>query len=468
MPVVRNLVSGKSPFEIFRALYGRGRKAFFFDSHAYLPPKQIYSYIGVDPFLEVTVRGTRISVGRAGKVRTYPRQEIFSVLRKIFARYRLCPNTRLPFFCGGAVGFWAYEMAPECDRIRLRAKPGAPTPDLFLGFYRDVIAYDHRKRLYRLVSLYEADGRFSRRRAEERLNCLGRAFKERPGGGAEDAASFSVCRFRAEMKRPVFEAMVRRAKDYIAAGDIYQANLSQRFSFDYSGNPAVLYGRLRKINPSPFAAFLDTGTVRIISSSPERLVRKRGRHVETCPIAGTRPSAKAGAPAVRMAKSLKASLKERAEHVMLVDLERNDLGRVCDWPTVRVRDMMAVEKYSHVMHLVSKITGRLSRAKDALDLVRAMFPGGTITGCPKIRCMEIIDELEPVARGIYTGSLGYLGFDGDMDLNIVIRTLVLCQHKGFLQAGAGIVYDSNPRREYEETLHKAEALIKALQTKRDR
>jgi anthranilate/para-aminobenzoate synthase component I len=279
---------------------------------------------------------------------------------------------------------------------------------------------------------------------------------------SEKKPSFIARRFRAELTPDRFETMVRCVKDYIAAGDIYQTNLSQRFSFDYDGHPLKLYETLRRINPSPFASFLDTGEIKIVSSSPERLVLKRGKHCETSPIAGTRPYTGRGPKGRRLEKQLKTSPKEKAEHVMLVDMERNDLGRVCDWPTVKVREMMSVEKYSLVIHLVSRVTGCLSKKTDQFDLLQAMFPGGTITGCPKVRCMEVIDELENVRRGIYTGSIGYFGFDGDMDLNIAIRTIVLRRGKGHLQVGAGIVYDSDPKREYQETVHKARALVKAL------
>ncbi len=289
----------------------------------------------------------------------------------------------------------------------------------------------------------------------------------RPSGARNDEQIaqdniFRLKNFKSEISKHRFESMVRRAKAYITAGDIYQANLSQRFSFRFSGSPLRLYGKLRKINPSPFSSFLSAGDLKIISSSPERLIQKRGIQCETRPIAGTRPRKKAGVPPARLARELLANEKERAEHIMLVDLERNDLGRVCDYKSVRVREMMTLEKYSHVLHIVSSITGRLRRGKDGFDLIRAMFPGGTITGCPKIRCMEIIDELEPVRRGIYTGSLGWIDFKGDLDLNIVIRTLVLNKDEGTFQVGAGIVHDSDPGREYEETLQKGEALAEAL------
>jgi aminodeoxychorismate synthase component I len=266
------------------------------------------------------------------------------------------------------------------------------------------------------------------------------------------------------MDRERFERMVRRCKEYIAAGDIYQANLSQRFSADLGNrDPLQLYRALREINPSPFAAYAELGDLTVVSSSPERLVRLAGRSVDTRPIAGTRRRGRDLGETQELTAELLTNEKERAEHIMLLDLERNDLGKVCSYGTVQVDEMMVVEDYSHVIHIVSNVRGELAEGRDGFDLVRAVFPGGTITGVPKVRCMEIIDELEPVRRGLYTGSLGYLANTGDLDLNIIIRTFVVKEGRAHAQVGAGIVADSDPGREYQETLQKAEALFKALE-----
>jgi aminodeoxychorismate synthase component I len=264
--------------------------------------------------------------------------------------------------------------------------------------------------------------------------------------------------------KEAYERMVVRAKDYIAAGDIFQANLSQRLSADVSGiEPWDIYAMLREVNPSPFASFMEFPDIKIASSSPERLVRVLDGVVDTRPIAGTRPRGKDSPGDDAMRSELLLNEKERAEHIMLIDLERNDLGRVCDYGSVRVDELMVTEDYSHVIHIVSNVTGTLAKGKDAFDVIRATFPGGTITGVPKVRCMQIIDELEPVARGPYTGSIGYISYTGDMDLNIIIRTFVIKDNRAYVQVGAGIVADSDPEREYYETLHKAEALIKTLE-----
>lgn len=437
-----------TPWEIYQNVYtfsgNTGAPSFFLDSILYRKPDQRYSYIAAEPFLEVTLKNSRLNVSGAQR-KSFSAREIFPVLRGLLKKYKTKPHKH-PFFTGGAAGFWGYELAPLFDKVKFRKKPQAVTPDLWLGFFGKVIIYDHAKQVYYLSVNAE-----NRKKAGEGFEELKKYFYK-----PLRAPEFHFREFKPAVSRGRFESMVRRAKRYIESGDIYQANLSQRFSFGFRGSSLRLYGALRKINPSPFASFFRIGDTEIISSSPERLVSLKGEHCETRPIAGTRPRG------LRMEKELKANAKERAEHIMLVDLERNDLGRVCDYRSVKVEELMKIEKYSHVIHLVSKVTGKLQKGKDALDLLKAVFPGGTITGCPKIRCMEIIDELEPSQRGIYTGSIGYIDFQGNMDLNIVIRTILLKKNTGYFQTGAGIVYDSNPGREYEETLHKGEAMASAL------
>lgn len=385
-------------------------------------------------------------------------------LRKLFKGIRVPPGYSSDFFTGGAVGWLGYELASEFDRISFRPKKGPSIPDLGLLFFRDVIVFDHKKDLYFLVSWLIPEKnvpfREAQTKAEENLREMEEVFSA-PGSESFNG-HFQFLRFRPEISKSYFETMVRKTKRYIEAGDIYQANLSQRFSFDFEGSSLRLYGRLRETNPSPFSAVLHWDDLFIASSSPELLVSKKGGLCVTCPIAGTRPRGRSRSETRRLARELFANEKERAEHLMLVDLERNDLGRVSEWRSVRVKEFMRLEKYSRVIHIVSEILSRLRPSQGAWDLIRAMFPGGTITGCPKIRSMEIIDELEPVRRGIYTGSLGYVGFDGDLMMNIAIRTLVLSGKKGYLQVGAGIVADSDPEREYEETLAKGEALAEAL------
>lgn len=441
----------ETPWEIFKKIHPVSKVCFFLDSSRYAPPNQVYSYIGMDPTLEIRLAQDRLTVS-GEEDKTYPASELFPVLRCLFKKYRNF-SPRHPFFTGGFVGYFGYGIAPACDRVRFRKKKELGMPDLYLGLFRDVIAYDHKRQVYHLIT---NSAQRSTRNAQ--LEKMKKYFRIAP----DPHKKFQLKKISPETSKTQFERMVKRAKEYIAAGDIYQANLSQRFNFEFRGSALALYGRLRSINPSPFSSFFKIRGLQIVSSSPERLIKKRENVCETRPIAGTCP---AYGPEKRLREwrqKLLQNAKERAEHLMLVDLERNDLGRVCDYRSVKVAEFMALEKYSHVVHIVSKVTGRLRKGKDAFDLLRAMFPGGTITGCPKIRCMEIIDELEPVRRGIYTGSIGYIDLRGDMDLNIVIRTLVLKGRKGHLQVGAGIVWDSDPGKEYEETLHKGEALVKAL------
>jgi anthranilate synthase component 1 len=263
--------------------------------------------------------------------------------------------------------------------------------------------------------------------------------------------------------QPEFEAIVKKAKEHIAAGDIYQVVLSQRYSASVGVDPFTVYRALRHVNPSPYMFFVRMGSRSIVGSSPEMLVRVEGRHAVTHPIAGTRPRGRTDEEDQRLADELKRNEKERAEHVMLVDLGRNDLGRVCEYGSVRVPTFMALERYSHVMHLVSVVEGQLAEGRDRLDALVSCFPAGTVSGAPKVRAMQIIDELEPTSRGIYAGAVGYLDFAGNLDFCIAIRTLVLEQGVARVQAGGGIVADSNPTAEYEESLHKARAMVRALE-----
>ncbi len=373
-----------------------------------------------------------------------------------------------PPFIGGVVGCLGYGLS------RRHLRPGHPTrpaifPDLYWLFVDLVGVFDHVERTF-TASFCPSPERFAnesrssllqegRARLEEFMAAITRSTTVPPSGDrGGNAPTVAV-----GMPRDAYCDMVERAKAYIAAGDIFQANLAQRFSAPYGGLDGLdVYRRLRAINPSPFAAFLDLGDTHVICSSPERLVRRAGGEAETRPIAGTRPRGADSADDARLTTDLLLNTKERAEHLMLVDLERNDLGRVCAYGSVKVDELMVTESYSHVIHIVSNIRGTLREDASNFDLVDAMFPGGTVTGVPKIRCLEIIEELEPVSRGLYTGSIGYVSWSGHMDWNIVIRTLTLSRGELAFYAGAGIVADSDPEKEYAETLYKAQALIDSV------
>lgn len=375
-------------------------------------------------------------------------------------------NPLLPSFQGGAVGYFGYEWIHQWEKLPRRAVDDLELPDVVLLFVDLLSVFDHATG--DLWLLFNPGG--ERFQMEER-----RALWEE---GAERIASlerrlrttsvlpediFTPTSFHPFMKSEEYIERVLRCQDYIAAGDIFQANLSHRFSAPLgSTSPISLYHRLSLINPTPFAAYLELGELTLVGASPERLIKRWGNHVETRPIAGTRPRGRDPEEDRLHGEELLSNEKERAEHIMLVDLERNDLGKVCRYGSVKVDEWMGIERYSHVLHIVSNITGELLPERDPMDLLKAVFPGGTVTGVPKVRCMEIIDELEPVARGPYTGAIGYISSGGDMDLSISIRTLVVQKGMLYLQVGAGIVADSHPEREYKETLLKAAAAMQAM------
>jgi anthranilate/para-aminobenzoate synthase component I len=386
----------------------------------------------------------------------------------------------LPPFWGGAVGHFAYESARYMDPalsqiLRKGRKPdGLSTQefgDFEFGLYDSIAAVDHLRRRLWLVhtlllperkSLSPAQLERLYRSAQDRLRRqavqLQRSLRHDRTWG-----TFQASDVRSNQSEAAYRLMVRRAKGHIAAGDIYQANLSQSLSATWEGDPWALYRQLTAINPSPYASLWRSGTRWIVSASPELLLRLETDHIETRPIAGTYPRTQGSGQDRQIMQSLTADAKERAEHLMLVDLERNDLGRVCRAPSVHVKEAFAIEAYSHVFHLVSDIRGRLAPGNTWKEAVQACFPGGTITGCPKIRCMELIQKLEPQPRGPYCGSLGWIGFNGDMTLNILIRSFFLDKGRLRFPVGAGIVADSDPGKEYQETLHKAQALVQALQ-----
>ncbi|HUJ79816.1 MAG TPA: anthranilate synthase component I family protein [Nitrospiria bacterium] len=449
-----------TPAEVFRRLESHPalRAVALLESAQSIGPTGRFSFIALNPFLRVQSTGSAItfSGNRTGTVQGRP----LSYLRSLLSHYALpAPPQDLPPFLGGAVGYFGYDLVHGFERLPRSAIRDPALPDLDLFLTGTVVAFDHQEAT--LTIAHTPFGGPGTPPIDEILRAL-----ERENGPPRS-------RLAADSQRPVpitagqtrgdYEALVRRCLRYIAAGDIFQANLAHRFSVDLGAvEPWTIYERLRAINPSPFAAYLNCGLHRLVSASPERLVSLHGRHVQTRPIAGTRPRGVEQQQDLALVRELLSSEKERAEHLMLIDLERNDLGRVCDYGSIKVDELMVTERYSHVTHLVSNITGRLHPGKDWADLLQAVFPGGTVTGVPKVRCMEILDELEPVGRGPYSGSIGYVSFAGDLDMNIVIRTLIVQGQTGSFHVGAGIVADSDPAREYEETLYKAQAIRDAL------
>ncbi|MBI4388191.1 MAG: anthranilate synthase component I family protein [Candidatus Omnitrophica bacterium] len=426
------------------------------------PTNADVSYFGDSPFLVFRKKKNLMQV-KIEKHQKNLHGNFLKTLRMLFRQYQGKSWEQFPFFTGGAVGYFGYGLAWEFEKLPHLSKNDLQLDDVVLLFVKDLFVFDHlRNHLYLISNLIPKLNSSFEGALEKAKQWIQESEKEVRQKPQETNGKVAIRNFRADIKKNTFKQIVKQAKQFIEAGDIYQANLSQRFSFQFSGNPEALYSALRKINPSPFASFLKLGRTIVVSASPERLVKKVGSHCEARPIAGTRPRGKTAEENQKRRQQLIASPKEQAEHIMLVDLARNDLGRVCKPRTVRVSEMMILEEYSHVIHIVSNVVGEIRKDCDQFDLLKAMFPGGTITGCPKIRSMEIIEELEPFARSLYTGSIGYLGFNGDMDLNIVIRTIVLNRDKGYLQVGAGIVYDSNPESEYWETIYKGKALLEAL------
>jgi para-aminobenzoate synthetase component 1 len=427
----------------------------FLDSSLALPRFGRYSFIGFDPHLVLKTRGLECTWARRGGGMSVTRENPFIALRKALTECVVEDNIEhLPPFIGGGMGYLAYELGRYLERLPGRAVDDLRMPELCFAFYDRVVSHDNLAGKTYLVALHPADPAPVLEQARERL-----AQEPRPlaVGGANGKADF-----RSNFTRDEYIRAVKKVKDYIYAGDIYQANLTQRFQTETREHPWSLYKRLRRLNSAPFAGYFNAVDGQVCSSSPERFLKGEGRRVETRPIKGTRPRSADSDEDRRLARELMASAKDRAELSMIVDLERNDLGRVCSYGSVQVEEHAVIESYATVHHLVSTVTGDLHPGRDVVDLLRGSFPGGSITGAPKIRSMEIIDELEPTARSVYTGSLGYLGYNGNYDLNIAIRTIIVKDGRAYFQVGGGIVADSVPEDEYQETLDKGKAMFEAL------
>jgi len=387
-------------------------------------------------------------------------------IRDILATYNPVEVKGLPRFCGGAVGYLGYDMVRYFENLPGSKPALLDTYDAYFLITDTIVIFDTISQKIKVVSNAYIDGENSVEQAYlaavEKIEKLIKRLRT-PLMTAAVSATEKVVKLRSNVSREEFEASVVKAKGYVRSGDIIQVVLSQRFSGELSVDPFDIYRVLRTLNPSPYMFFLRLNDTVIAGASPEVMVRKEGRRVELRPIAGTRPRGATAETDELLAVELLADPKERAEHVMLVDLGRNDLGRVCATGSVNVSELMVVERYSHVMHIVSNVQGELKDGRDAFDLVRATFPAGTLSGAPKVRAMQIIDELEPVRREVYGGAVGYFSFDGNMDLAITIRTLVIKDGYVHLQAGAGIVADSDPAAEWQETVNKSMAVVKAIE-----
>ena len=464
VPVYKEIVADLlTPVSAFLKIAEHSDYAFLLESVEGGEQVARYSFLGKDPFLILRSRGGKTIIDRAGQTSESDKPFI-ATLRELMAAYHSPFVPGLPRFTGGAVGYLGYDAAAWFEPVTLQDTQEIEDEAGFMLF-DTVLAFDHVR--HRILII--ANARITGDEDLESLYqfaCAKIDFVERELErtlSKPQAAEAAPLQFTSNVTREQFEEMVRTAKEYIAAGDIYQVVLSQRFGADLDADPFMVYRALRHVNPSPYMYFLRVGPRAIVGASPEMLVRVEGRKVQTHPIAGTRPRGRNDEEDQRLAEELRRNEKERAEHVMLVDLGRNDVGRVSAYGTVRVPTYMTLEKYSHVMHLVSIVEGKLDEQHDRLDALVACFPAGTVSGAPKVRAMEIIAELENRRRGVYAGAVGYLDFAGNLDFCITIRTVVIENGKAYVQAGAGIVADSNPTAEYEETRDKARAVIRALE-----
>ncbi len=425
-----------------------------------------YSFLGLNPALTVTIKGRTVTLAeRSSPPVTLEGADPFTVLRQVLARYQAVACSDLPRFCGGLVGYLSYDFVRYIERLTAHAAAD-DIPEAIFMLADHLLIFDNVRHTIKVVALVHlapgADPAAAYQRGVAGIEALIERLRE-PYHLPPLTEPLPEVRLSPNMSRERFCDMVVRAKEYIAAGDVIQVVLSQCFQNPWNADPFDLYRSLRCINPSPYMFYLDMGELTLVGASPEILVRLEEGQVELRPIAGTRPRGASEEEDQALAAELLADPKERAEHIMLVDLGRNDVGRVAAIGSVQVTELFTVERYSHVMHLVSHVVGELEAGKDALDVLKASFPAGTVSGAPKVRAMEIIDELEPTRRGPYAGAVGYFGLSGNMDLCITIRSLTVHRGQISLQVGAGIVADSDPEKEYQETVNKAMAMVRALE-----
>lgn len=428
-----------------------------------------YSFVGARPFAVFSSKGKNINIWHREKGSWEERDNPFNSLKNFLNTFHMVssPLPQAPPFNGGAVGYFGYDLGEEIEDLPDNSIDDLQLPDCYLAFYEKVYAHDHLFNKTFLCALGLSDQEekakaLAKKNLEEFSQEINSIPLDNPQKKYLNFEKNSNLKVKSNFSKESYCRIVEKAKDYIKAGDIYQVNLSQRFEAPLYISPLELYIRLRNINPAPFASFLNFEEVVVASASPERFMRLSGKKVETRPIKGTRPRSSDPVRDNELKEELLNSEKDRAELVMIIDLERNDLGRACLPGTVKVPELITLETYATVFHLVSTVEGVLPPDRGVVDLLEASFPGGSITGAPKIRAMEIIDELEGLKRSLYTGSIGYISLNGDADLNIVIRTFIIKNNRAYFQVGGGIVADSEPEKEYQETLDKARALLKSL------
>ncbi|HLR26375.1 MAG TPA: anthranilate synthase component I [Fodinibius sp.] len=452
-----------TPVSLFLKLRENGRYPFLLESVEGGEQLARYSFLGRNPYQILRYSKNIVTLEREGNVQRHS-QPYFELLKELTTAHSEAELFHLPRFTGGAVGFSSYDTVREIEQLPDQPPSDLDLPEAIWAFYDEVFAFDHVKQQVIIIKTVFSDEEESAddlyKQAQQRLDEL----EDLVHQPIPEAKTFSIApeNLTSNISQSSFEEMVRKAKSHIYEGDIFQVVLSQRFQTNFQGDRFMLYRALRMVNPSPYLFFLDFEDFSLIGSSPEVLVRVQEEVAQLLPIAGTRPRGDTDKEDQALEAELRNDPKEIAEHVMLVDLGRNDLSRVCRPGTVQPVREQAIERYSHVMHIVSDITGELAPQQTSVDALMQCFPAGTVSGAPKIRAMKIIDELEPTKRGPYAGAVGYFDFSGNMDTCIAIRTMVATDSDIYIQAGAGIVADSDPQKEFEETQNKAEALIEAL------
>jgi anthranilate synthase component 1 len=476
VPVYRRLIADSlTPVSAFHLL-DAGECACLFESVIGGEKVGRYSFLAADPFLRIEARGNRVSVSEGGKTEDFDAADPLEEIKRHVQSFRAARLPELPPFTSGAVGYAGYDVVRYSERLPNAPADDRQLPDLSFAFYDRMVVFDNITKTITVVAMARIDGDRSasqeghvahayaeaQRRVEAMVAQLSRRSSELAPVDIEVTGDPQIA-YRSNYKEQEFEDAVRKCVSYIQAGDAFQVVISQRLELEIESPPFEIYRTLRVVNPSPFMFYLRTPSVTLVGSSPEVMVRVVDGRVTVRPLAGTRRRGKTDEEDRLLAEELLADPKERAEHVMLVDLGRNDVGRVAKYRTVELSDVMVIERYSHVMHITSNVTGQLADGKDCFDALRSCLPAGTVSGAPKVRAMEIIDELEPHRRGPYAGAVGYVDFAGNMDTCIALRTIVVQGRKAYVQAGAGIVAESDPSAEYQETLNKARGLLKAIE-----
>lgn len=464
IPVSKRLLADVlTPVSLFLNIRESARCPFLLESVEGGEQLARYSFIGRNPYQTLSFDGKEV-VLEAGNVKQVLDEDYFEALKRLTTVYTEPVIQALPRLTGGAVGFSAYDTFRQVEHLPNVPNDDLQVPEAVWAFYDEVFAFDHVKHQVVLIKTVFIDKHTDLEEAYEQAQESLKIMEEAAGLSGVSKRFFKIHpeSLTSNMDQSYFEEIVKKGKDYIYEGDIFQVVLSQRFEAYMEGDAFMLYRALRMVNPSPYLFFLDFDEFTIVGSSPEVLVSVQDREVKVLPIAGTRPRGNTHSEDLALEEDLLADPKEIAEHIMLVDLGRNDLSRVCEAGSVKVVRDQVIERYSHVMHIVSEVRGKLSDENTSVDALMQCFPAGTVSGAPKIRAMEIIDEFEPTKRGIYAGAVGYFDFSGNMDTCIAIRTMVVTGNKVYIQAGAGIVADSDPKKEFEETQNKAGALVQAL------